>query len=809
MGAGTFALELATGHARAAVYASVQGWGRRIGATTASLDDTYRFSSLDPTAYGYTANEGDPYHSALTKLPDATSEYINYTTGQTVLGRMGLDLADIPGKSGHGWDDDYLITDLLSPRAGYHASHAATSGQWELSADCAKGAATCTVVAATGISVGDALWIGAEAVIVTSIAAAPVLSIDRGCYDTPDQEHLTNANGGEGLLFDRPKYIKGRKVTLYVNLFDSRTGDIMAEAQDHQLWQGIVSDWSCAAEERKYEILCSPILGDADRMIGWDQFQATARILLSKDDAQSAMAERLEQGITPTLPTGEGAVAAPLNYTEAAGVATFYARFGKQIVLAQYYTQTMGGVESVKLYRLLDYGLLGSEVEAEEKQQTFREVFLIHPDPGDSAASALELLQSPDGEPTAHPALILLSLLSTGSGGLWDTGLDQWGVGIDESDIDLDSFYMAAHSTDISLPNLVLGWDGKPFKLREWAEEEILGPLGWFLYQTSEGKIGLGWIQEPYPSDAATTLDESLIVPGTMQYSGQLGSSAGQTTWEYDWDWAEEQPRQTIIFRSREVLERDRHSDTGHTYKLKSGAPDGGTAAALRSKGVRDQRLWSTPLPSVSFDVPIASDTIDLHVTSMVSITHSAAPNPFTGGRGLVAVPGTVVGKGLDLAQGVISLTVMLLSQPNHKYFAPAARVVSYAAGPPLIITIAANDYTAVDADERQPQVEQEDGDAFSAGDIVALVDLYGAFRSDNVVTVVAASSTTIEIDTGFTLAAAPVVPVASDRVIYARYSAAAVPSSVWTTHMELHVAQANSATGLLTDGSAATEYGS
>jgi len=809
MAAGTFSREIATGHARAVVYASVQGWGRRVGATTASLDDTYRFSSMDPESYGYTANEGDPYYSALTRLPGATKNYIKYTTGQTVLGSSALDIADLPGKSDHGWSTDYMITDLLSHRAGYHATHEATSGTWELASDFAVGAANCVLTDATGISVGDALWIGAEAVIVTSIAAAPTLAVDRGSYDTPEQDHLTNANGGEGAFYDRPKYIKSRKVTLYLNLLDSRTGEVLIEGQARQLWQGIITDWACDAEMRQYEISTSPILGDADRTIGWDQFQSTARILLTEERSQAAMANREEQRVTPTLPTGEGAVASPQNYTEAAGVAYFYARFGKQIVLAYYYTETMDGVESAKLYRLADYGLLGTEVKAEAKQQTFREVLLIHPAPGDDAAGSLELLKSPDGEPTSHPAFILLALLSTGSGGSFDMGLDQWGVGIDESDIDLDSFYLAAHSSDISLPNLVLGWDGKPLRMREWAEKEILGPLGWFLYQTSKGKIGLGWIQEPYPSDASTLLDESLIVPGTMRYNGQLGSSAGQTTWEYDWDWAENKPKQTIIFRSREVLERDRHSDTGHTYKLKSGAPDGGTAAAIKSKGVRDQRLWTTPLPSIDFDVPITEDTINLHVTSMVSITHSVAPNPFTGSRGLSAVPGTVVGKGTDLNSGIISLSVMLLSSPNHRYWAPSAKVVSYVVGPPIIVNITANEYTAANADERQPQVDIEDADSFSAGDIVALINLYGAFKSDNVVTVVAASGTQITIDTGFTLAAAPVVPVASDRIIYVRYLGSAAPVSAWTTHMDLHVAQANNATGLFPDGSAAIEYGS
>ena len=90
MSAGTFDGSLAADGGRWWMAVEVAGAGRRVGATTAALKDTWRFCTDGPYEYGWTAAEADPYVPRLVKPGGVLREEIDLKTGRTALGSFGV-----------------------------------------------------------------------------------------------------------------------------------------------------------------------------------------------------------------------------------------------------------------------------------------------------------------------------------------------------------------------------------------------------------------------------------------------------------------------------------------------------------------------------------------------------------------------------------------------------------------------------------------------------------------------------------------------------------------------------------------------
>ena len=113
-----------------------------------------------------------------------------------------------------------------------------------------QGALTTASVAASvdasGISTGDVIWLGDEAIHVGSASGTSLTSLTRGYWGTVAQSHDDDTS-----VFARLPYWRSRKVDLIE--VDVRTGTITTR------WRGLVSDIS--QDEARISMRCEELLG--------------------------------------------------------------------------------------------------------------------------------------------------------------------------------------------------------------------------------------------------------------------------------------------------------------------------------------------------------------------------------------------------------------------------------------------------------------------------------------------------------------------------------------------------------------------
>jgi len=807
----TYTAELARKASGWILYATVEGWGRRVGAVGSALQGAYRLATRDPYSLGCTAIEADPYLPCLDSPGYVLDESIDVREGKTSSGTLALHAADMPvrerGLAAHGWGDG-TITDLIAISGPAHASHAATGGVWKLAADLSAVAVSMTLVSTAGLAAGDALWIGSEVVVVTGFGGPGAVSIARACHGTTATAHRTAANGGEGFLYDRPKHLRSRAVSLYAALRDSTTGELQDPAQHRLLWTGRVDDWRLSQDGLVYEIACSGSLGYLDRTIGRGQVRGkVARTLLegvSQTDQQwffdlarpADPAGTLGSGV-PDYPSGE-----------------FYARLGDRVVRCRAISDVTG---LAARFVVEAWGLLGTDATPPDSSETFCDVVLSHPSPGDD--SPIQLFTTPAGNPATHPLDLLLTMITStgayhgaGANGDADSLPADWGLGRLVSTIDLESFNrLRSRHLPLSYSRAVLGWDGKGVRVREWAEEEVFGPLSWFFVPSSDGRLAVGEIRDLYPLDSPGTITTAdIVIDGglpAIQVGGDLGSTTTWSTWRMGYlPGDDDDPALTIRYRSQEVAERMPQDDSEIAWDMTAVDP-GSALGTIHAIAVSTAERRAFPLPAVT--VTVGLHKAELVLTSPVLVTLPMVPNPLTGERGLTRAPAAVIGRAIDFDAGTITLRLLLLREYDTGHWAPSLEVVS-AVGSPPTIDVAQSSYSNAALGGGLPTL---DVDAFAVGDLVMLVDQDGAPLCDNAVAITAVNyvgppTDSINIFADFTLLGAPVLPSAGDRIVYAHWNTGGTPSAVWTATMQESVAQADETTQALPDGSAPYVYG-
>ena len=818
---GTFTSELAREGGDWWAWCEFGGWGRRLGANAAENQDPFRWSTLDPVDHGYSAAvAGRPFVPGLVLPPDIIAETIDLRTGRTSLGDFQPTILDPPqptsGSPGYNTTD--LLTDLLAVEGQVD-----TSGPWDLDSDVTAAATTWTLVDRTGIVTGMVLHLGAEAVMVTDATPAGPQDIDveRAFYNTDAVAHSTRDNGGEGRIYDHPRFVRGRDVRLYVNLFDERTGLALPVAQAKLAWRGTVDDWEMA-DSNTFRFACRPSLGAIDRTLGRRQFNSAAVEGVRTPGATAAGnrrmdvdAERVVLVAVPEPVAGIPVADPQYDYTGAGDDRRqeFYARLGPNVVEARY-NRASGDPPSGR-YRIVAHGLRPYGLRHETPQDVslpFRDVLITHPNPHRLPVPSPLRFFTLGGSSTQHPVDIMLALItSTGAGtnGDWDTLPAHWGAGVAQSRINLARFREArGRSGFLTLPGAVLGWDGRPFRLREWLEAEILGPLGWFLYLDHDGLISLGEVRDAYNTASLPTITEADIAdspPATML--GALDESTTWTTWQYGWDPRTDEFGALLRSRAPEGEERYPDEPTEIGFAVKGLGVGADADAAIHARAATYARRWHTPLPRVRLSLGL--HRLDLDVTDGVLLTVSTLPNPFTRSRGLTAEPAVVIARAFNPGQGTLDLELMLTGTPNVGLWAPAGTVSAYAAGPPPVVTLNANDHSR---DLEGGEVPARDALGFANGDSVMLLDSALQVRSDTVVTIAVAPETdganTIRLSGKFQSGGGPISPNADDVVCYVHYESGATPAAAWSASMLRHVAQANDADDLFPNGDAAYVYG-
>jgi len=497
----------------------VDGWGRRLNADVAGRQYAYRFATIDAGYFGNPLLPTDAYIQAVPEdgLPPAIGETIDLREGKTSLGSLTWSACDSPASlvtystKPHGWaghttitspPGEVVITDLLAVEGP------GLAGPWTLSADVAtKAQAVWSLTSVAGLSVGVALWIGAETVTVSKVDAAnSTITVSRGAYNSPAQVHRTTTSypPGEGTLYDRPRYVRGRRVRVYLNAFASANfptgrldmspvGSARMTANDdgtrRLVWQGVIDDWELTDMDR-FQFACKPALGELDQSIGRAQFNGMVpkeiassetvtdnRALSLPDvwipfDGYGSPIEPDQEGVSLVVPSG-----ATRTYKD------FHARIGKGIAVVNYNRGTADPRGSGGYFvRAGDWGLLKTEGGGGGKKGApLREVLITSRRPTERIGNHDRAIGPPgaigeighltytttanhnagirppswfyfkdspaapggvDG-PSANPVDVMLALVtSTGGGtnGAWDVLPAHWGAGFDYSRINVGSF---------------------------------------------------------------------------------------------------------------------------------------------------------------------------------------------------------------------------------------------------------------------------------------------------------------------------------------------------------------------------------
>ena len=834
--AGTFTSELANEGNIFWAWVQIGGWGRRLNASAAALRNAYHFSTLDPEDEGYTEANADAYIPSLILPPDTLEERIDLRRGITELGDLTFQLIDPPQSqknTEHGWQTSDLITDLMAI-----TTQVSASGPWRLRISVSRTATTWALDDVTGIVANQSLHLGSETVLVTEIdAGANTLTVTRGVYDTQALEHDIDSSGGEGIIYDHPRFVRGRPVSLFVNLFDHRrlstgggnvtnTPQALSEAQAFRVFRGTIDDWEHDGAN-SWMFSCIPSLGRIDQSIGREQFVTRKVGELVDDGSLPAINGWLENDETitgtvqlPASVAGGLPVAEPqYDYAVHDGqrMQRLYLRVGSNLHYAEHW-QNVGDPKTGS-FRLQGHGLrpIGlTPWEYGKFDWAYHEVIPTHPSPSRTGASLPWFWPTFGGAKTTHPVDIMLSLITstgTATNGDWDSLPRHWGAGVDVAHVNLSSFRrVKQRDSGLTMRNLILGWEGKPLPLREWLEANVLGPMGWFLYLDETGDIALSTVSDIYAdpatlpqiteADLVDNIGGQHITPATM--AGGLGATMIHQTWQWGRNPVSGEMTRTLTWRPAEAERYPEIQADGSFMAAWHGTSEAAEIAIVGRMNTL-ARWLHTPLPRIRLVVGL--HRLELSLTNGVALTLTTLPNPFTRTRGFTVHPAIVVARSVDLASGVMVLELLLVPNDNIGLWAPAAQVTAWNAGTKTL-TFDANIHTATDAGGATPDTDVE---GFVVTQPLMLLDSDLQVRATDAPPTIssfpAANQATMSGD--FTTGGAAQAPVAGDFVTFPHFSGAgAAPNATWSTEMALHVPQANDADGLFPDGSNAKLYG-
>jgi len=802
----TFATLLArTGH-KPWLSFQVAGFGPSSSAVAAT--QAYRYTS-GPMTRSITSGNIDPAACmvAMTGVPSAITERIDLLAGSTDLSALSLQL-----RTSLATDDLWRRWSTHRTMTGYPldvfryalvATIGAAAVSMHLDADPLAGLP----------AAGRVVHLGGEAILITAIDGGGVCDIVRGMYGTTATAHVAGNKA-----WNVPTYLRGRRCWLRLNFIDE-FGTVLDSSEEATLWTGSVDEWEMKAPG-VLSVACKPHLGRMDRAIGRHPWSGTVSGMRRIGETWDAVPIRG----TLDLALSEGASPAPAGtrYEDADHnwCIDFYARVGKSLCLcrvkaASETADPSGAVE------ILDIGLLGTSVEEFEELpegkgqvktgddvEDIREVLCAHPSPreflpaGETALA--QFILHDDTVATTHPIDLMLALMtSTGTSGVnehWDILDSRWSAEIPYTDIDLDSFRALKEATaTLSFPNLIIGWEGKPIKLRDWITQEILSPLGWFLHQSIAGLIAIDRIQDMYPDDTCTTIEEHDIVPGSISISGGLPDAVTHQTWLYGYDWGTEKYTRTRYYSS-DFGGADTIDDDGD-ITIECKGIDGGESVGATLLGHRASQLtywWASPMPRMSLSVHLRTFQ-SFAVGGRVTFSGLDWPNPLTGESAWAAGEnyGIIESLGRDLMGAKVDMAVRLLPASETTEWSPAARVTSWD-GAAHSVHVALTDFS-----------DDDDASYFHAGELVALYDADGLPLCDSagLRTIASVAAGEILIGGHFQIGGVNIDPNAGDIIAYPRVNAAAEPDGVWVAEMLTTAAQADAA-GAMPDGSNARVYG-
>jgi len=798
------------------LYAIVEGLGPQT--DTAPSSYAYRFvygedPGLSPSGRWL------PY---VTDVPGVLETGIDLVTGETEVGSLTLEILEGPNNSA-------FMTDLFATRE--------RAVRADLAANVAVGAAFIDVRDQVGAAaVNDVIALGDERLKITNVnlgggwgGFGDRLTVTRAYYGTTARAHFTAESRGDGEVRWRAHYLRGRKVALYLNF--------QGNLETHAILVGtFLLDRLELVEGVKWRLHLRGIEALLDAELGHRAYNGTTENLFA-DSLRSAGRGAFDGGdreiaITHSGDAGAGQPdpddpfdLAPDSFNGGyLQIGDTCAEYDRDAALA-----IVGGqcAVTVTAWRIGRTELPTSN----DPLLLVREVL-----PTDKALPHTRFKPTPSGGvPTAsdHPIEVFLCLcLSTGTSlnfGAGQTNYDSlpkaWGRAIPVAQFDVTAWEAMKDATPgARVPNLVVGWDGA-FNLAEFAQRELLGPIGVACVQDEAGLLSPVRVTEVFPDDAPTALGAADIIPATETVSWDMADQILAQSWKYDHAGPEGKPGQEIRFEAAEARERYRNAGDGHrTLVVEARGLDETGIAVVLERVYFLFRHFQEPPPRVS--LKLNWHHLRLALGSAVSVTYGALPNPATGTRGVTSEGFLVMGRRMvfrDLATergrggGIgVDLFWVGLDSPDLAHWASSAEVSANdgIAHGWVGVTVDVEENSFTDGTARG-SIVADDTDGFVAGgagvgDTVILLDSDGVCRCANTPRVTAKTATTLVLSDVFRDGVG--VEVArnlGDIVVYSGDTgAASYPISAWTATMQEYGALADETNLTIGTTSRLNQYG-
>lgn len=438
-----------------------------------------------------------------------------------------------------------------------------------------------------------------------------------------------------------------------------------------------------------------------------------------------------------------------------------------------------GGITLETLPEFLDAPLAYLILFADESYEFAS--FGYIPDGGSFTASdnpaviALNLLLSLDGSNVTASATSydLGATAADTPGGLYPA----FSLGVPVAQVDVAAFELAAEVdlADVHARRFWLGGN-RPETVAD-ALYRLLAPWGFAAGTTRDGVWTLLRLGDVYPSDSLVTLNSQHIEWGRIAEVRMqtLGRALDRVVLECN---PSPEGESTVPQTVEEVGGRSYYPPhTGAEERFRN-CPYDANDFAIGADGTTRSHVYNLIANRVRrladqvaiVRVPLnATKFADVDLGTPVSIHDVSLRDPTTGIRLAVGADGL---KGLcthvdvDWRTRTSLVTIALTDTPKVATMSPSAKVVSYDAGPPIVVTVEEHEVTAADADT--------DAERFEVDDQCVLVDSRFVLRSSlaqDPAEIDAITSTTLQMHNTFKDAGgSAVTPAAGDWVVYAPY---------------------------------------
>jgi hypothetical protein len=773
---------------------SIEGIRRRYGTTSPS--------------WAPTADTGDnrivrPY---MTEFPSISGFEAEPLDGKSSSMEFEVSLLDV--------DDE--LTDLFS------INKAGNETLVNEAAEVAFNDTGLTVDDASIYSIGDHIYVNDETMKITNIVGNN-LAVTRGMFDSIAKAiPVTDSQGNdlEVIVSDRPRFMMTREVLLYQYKQGLTSSDFVlirgwiedysesngvwtikcpgwlkrldvtigektptATMRGH-LWGGHISsngnayyeagDDTGSSDIAPYTI-CNTAYIEITKETDYDEFAATGSIVIDNEiiEYQSKEEDKTKPWYSGYFHlTSNGSVGGnrPVGYKELGPLIT--ANRGKlsHDVLGQ------AGWRYIKLPTPISVGNGTSTISS-----IYKPWFMSGHADGSQIKQVIGKSSFETGSLTADPVSIFLQLILSGdddNASAYNALPDGWGAAVPEGRVDITACeeLRERYYKSVAVDNFYIT---EPTELMEWMAESFLRPNLLFPVETPEGKISLARLYteaEASRQTGLTTIDEDVLVELPEFSPGKPPIGKMEININYYPPEDEYYLKYNVVLGSAvqqyKGLSRNVEIDCPVAYDP-SGAGNRqliNTELGTCPQLIRNllaavwDRFAEKPCPVLNIVVPY-NRFIDIEAGDVVKITCSVTPNVKDAVRGLSNDYFQVIGVEPSPESSSCNLKLWQIGvhDKNYNRIAPAGKITVYDAGPPVNITIAANEFTASGGSPYSADV-----DAFDIADLVTIVTseyvpkhggVYEARTiggiSGNVITLTVAPST---------------APAPGDYIIFAKY---------------------------------------